>query len=157
MSKSDKFLKDPYIWQDSTIASILRKPEYCGHIINFRTYKQSYKDKHFKYNPKEKRKIFLNVHEPIISQEMFDTVQRLRSTPRKPNKVGEANPLTGLLFCADCKAKLYNSRQSKTHFTEKRFGKEYTHTSSKLKNRQNPIPINNTPINLSRKRVYCFA
>ena len=130
MSKSDRAAADPYTWTDNTIASILRKPEYCGHVVNFRTYKASYKDKAFKYNPQEKWKIFHNVHEPIISQEVFDTVQRLRSTTRKTNKLGEASPLTGLLFCADCNAKLYHSRQSKKHYEEKRFGKVYSHKAS---------------------------
>ena len=130
MSKSDRATADPYTWHDSTITGILKKPEFCGHTVNFRTYKESYKDKGFKYNSPENWKIFHNNHEPIISQEVFDTVQRLLGTPRKVNKVGEANPLTGLLFCADCKAKLYNSRQNNKHYKEKRFGKVYTHKTS---------------------------
>jgi hypothetical protein len=109
---------------------MLKKPEYCGHRVNFRTYKESYKDKNSKRNPKDKWKIFRNNHEPIVDQETFDTVQRLLGTPRRTDKIGEANPFTGLVFCADCGAKLYNSRQSKTHYTEKRFGKEYQHKTA---------------------------
>jgi len=98
--------------------------------VNFRTFKESYKDKNSKWNPKDKWKIFHNNHEPIIDQETFDTVQRLIGTPRRVDKFGEANPFTGIVFCADCGAKLYNTRQAKTHFVEKRFGKEYTHKTA---------------------------
>ena len=123
-------LSDPCTWFDTTIATILRKPEYAGHTVNFRTYKESYKDKNSKWNPPEKWKIFYNTHEAIVSQEVFDTVQRLRGTPRRIDKIGEPNPLTGLLFCHDCGAKMYNSRQSKDHFEEKRFGKVYRHKTA---------------------------
>ena len=127
---SSRDLTDPYIWQGSTIAAILKKPEYCGHTVNFRTYKESYKDKQSKWNPPEKWKIFLNTHEPIISQEVFATVQRLRETTRKPSKLGESNPLTGILFCRDCGEKMYNHRQANEHYEESRFGKTYKHKTS---------------------------
>ncbi|MDR1536843.1 MAG: zinc ribbon domain-containing protein [Clostridiales bacterium] len=48
-------------------------------------------------------------------------------TPRRPSDCGEANPLSGLLFCHECGRKMYNSRTAKTHYTEQRLGKEYTH------------------------------
>jgi hypothetical protein len=62
-----------------------------------------------KWNPIEDWKIFHNTHEPIIEQATFDTVQRLVGTPRRIDTTGEPNPLTGLMFCADCGAKMYNS------------------------------------------------
>ena len=127
-SKTD--LTNPYDWHGSTITAMLKKPEYCGHRVNFRTYKESYKDKNSKWNPKEKWKVFHDNHEPIVEQDVFDTVQRLIGTPRRVDKIGEANPFTGIVFCSDCGAKLYNSRQSKEHFTEKRFGKEYKHKTA---------------------------
>jgi len=86
-------MSEPYSWQGTTVAAILSKMEYCGHVINFRTHKESYKDKAIKWNKKEDWKIFYNVHEPIIEQEVFDTVQRLRGTRRRVDKIGEANPL----------------------------------------------------------------
>ena len=98
--------------------------------MNFRTYKESYKDKQSKWNTPDKWKIFENTHEPIISQEVFDTVQRLRKTPRRVDKIGEANPLTGLVFCHDCNAKLYNSRQSNEYYEENRLGKVYKRKTS---------------------------
>lgn len=127
---SSRDLSEPYTWNGGTIAAMLKKPEYCGHTVNFRTRKESYKDKSSKWNAKEEWKIFPNTHEPIVEQEVFDTVQRLRETPRRVDTLGEANPLTGLVFCADCGAKMYNSRQSKTHYDEHRFGKVYKHKAS---------------------------
>ena len=53
-------------------------------------------------------------HEAIVDQETFDLVQKLRETPRRIDTLGEANPLTGLLFCADCGEKLYNHRKAHT-------------------------------------------
>ena len=105
-------LSEPYIWCGSTVTVILSKPEYAGHTVNFRTYKESYKDKNYKRNSEDKWKIFENTHEPIIEQGLFEAVQRLKGTPRRIDTTGEANPLTGIVFCADCGAKLYNSRQS---------------------------------------------
>ena len=127
---SSRDLSDPYTWVGSTITAMLKKPEYLGHTVNFRTYKESYKDKQSKWNTPDKWKIFENTHEPIISQEVFDTVQRLRKTPRRVGNLGEANPLTGLVFCHDCNAKLYNSRQSKEYYYENRRGKTYRHKTS---------------------------
>ena len=124
---SSRDLSEPYQWRGTTIAAMLKKPEYCGHVVNFRTYKESYKDKQSKWNPKENWKIFHDVHEPIIDQETFDTVQRLRGTPRRIDTIGEANPLTGIVFCADCGAKMYNSRQAKEYYEENRFGRIYKH------------------------------
>jgi hypothetical protein len=118
---------EPYAWNGGTVGNILSKPEYCGHTVNFRTYKDSYKGKKFKYNPKENWKVFENTHPALITREQFDVVQKLRGTPRRPDDCGEANPLTGLLFCHECGRKMYNSRQSKTHYEEQRFGKTYRH------------------------------
>jgi len=80
--------------------------------------------------PQEEWKVFPNTHPAIIEQETFDTVQRLRGTPRRADKLGAANPLTGLVYCADCDSKMYNSRQSKDYYIEKRHGKEYRHKTA---------------------------
>jgi len=129
LKPSARDLSDPYTWRESTITALLSKPEYCGHTVNFRTYKESYKDKYGKRNPQEKWKIFYNTHEAIIEQDIFDTVQRLRGTPRRTDSIGEANPLTGIVFCGDCEAKMYNSRQRK-EYVETRYGKTYKHKIS---------------------------
>jgi DNA invertase Pin-like site-specific DNA recombinase len=101
---------DPYNWGDSTIAHILGKNEYMGHTINFRSYKDSYKDKRQKFRPKEEWITFENTHPAIIDPETWETAQRRRRTVRRPNNLGEPNPLTGLVFCADCGSKLLNHR-----------------------------------------------
>ncbi len=100
---------DPYKWQSSTIAFILAKLEYLGHTVNFRSYKDSYKDKYQKFRPKEDWMVFENTHPAIIDLETWETAQRRRKTTRRTDH-GEANPLTGLVFCADCGAKMYNHR-----------------------------------------------
>jgi hypothetical protein len=104
-------LSAPYGWMPTGIIRILKRPEYLGHVVNFRTCRESYKDSQVTVNAPEDWKIFENRHEKIIDQFTFDTVQKLLGTPRKHKKDREPNPLTGLLFCYDCKAKMYNSRQ----------------------------------------------
>jgi hypothetical protein len=131
---STRDLSDPYTWTGNTIAAMLKKPEYLGHVINFRTVKESYKDKQSKKNPEDNWKIFHNAHEPIIDQETFDTVQRLRSTPRRVDSVGQANPLTGIMYCADCGAKMYNTRHAADYYDEHRFGKVYKHKTTDFYN-----------------------
>jgi hypothetical protein len=116
----------PYAWNIRTVCVILSRLEYVGSTVNFKTSKESYKDKKITYNAKEDWAIFENTHEAIVSKEMFDTVQKLRGTPRRMDKTGEANPLTGLVFCGSCGAKMYNSRQSKKTYEAEKFGRVYT-------------------------------
>jgi DNA invertase Pin-like site-specific DNA recombinase len=104
-------LTTPYTWAGSTIAHILSKAEYMGDTVNFRSYKDSYKDKNPKDNPRENWVIFEDTHPAIVDRETWETVQRCRQTIRRMDKLGEANPLTGLVFCADCGEKLYNHRK----------------------------------------------
>ena len=105
-----KPVKDPYGWGSSTIVNILKKREYLGHTINFKTRKH-FKDKKSHYVSEDKWTIFENTHEAIIDQQTFDLVQKIRSNVRRyPNGWGEAAPLTGLLYCADCGGKMYVHR-----------------------------------------------
>ena len=100
----------PYRWCSSTIASILKKQEYLGHTVNFKTRKH-FKDKKSKYVSEDKWLIFENTHEAIIDQETFDNVQRIRgNVKRYPDGWGEYHPLTGLMYCADCGSKMYVHR-----------------------------------------------
>lgn len=108
--KSNYNSTEPYAWRGNTISDILSKPEYMGHTVNFRTYKESYKDKRSKATPKEDLVIFEDTQEAIIDKETWERVQSLRKTIRRTDTIGEANPLTGLMFCADCGAKMYNHR-----------------------------------------------
>jgi len=105
-----KPVKDPYGWGSSTIVNILKKREYLGHTINFKTRKH-FKDKKSHYVSEDEWTIFENTHEAIIDQQTFDMVQKIRSNVRRyPNGWGEAAPLTGLLYCADCGGKMYVHR-----------------------------------------------
>ena len=100
----------PYRWYSSTIASILKKKEYLGHTVNFKTRKH-FKDKKSKYVSEDNWLIFENTHEAIIDQETFDNVQRIRgNVKRYPDGWGEYHPLTGLMYCADCGSKMYVHR-----------------------------------------------
>ena len=108
--RSNNNTATPYVWRGATVRDILSKPEYMGHTVNFRSYKESYKDKRAKKAPKEDWVIFKNTQEAIVSEEMWNKVQELRKTVRRTDTVGEANPFTGLLYCADCGAKMYNHR-----------------------------------------------
>ena len=108
--KSKEEFPNPYNWSGYIVGSILSKPEYMGHTVNFRSHKQSYKDKNPVMNPKEDWLIFENTHESIVDKETWELAQKLRKTPRRHDTLGEANPLTGLLFCADCGAKMTNHR-----------------------------------------------
>ena len=106
----NKTFKDPYNWGSSTIVNILKKREYLSHTVNFKTRKH-FKDKKSHYVSEDQWVVFENTQEPIIDQETYDIVQRLRSNVRRyPNGWGETHPLTGLMYCADCRAKMYVHR-----------------------------------------------
>lgn len=116
-----------YLWRSSTIAHILSKREYLGHTINFKTEKH-FKDKKSHYVGEENWVIFENTQEPIIDQQTFDNVQRIRqNVKRYPNGWGEVNLYTGLVFCADCGSKLYGHRNNNnkpvTHYVCANYGK----------------------------------
>ena len=105
-----KPVKDPYGWGSSTIVNILKKREYLEHTINFKTRKH-FKDKKSHYVSEDEWTIFENTHEAIIDQKTFDLAHKIRSNVRRyPNGWGEAAPLTGLLYCADCGGKMYVHR-----------------------------------------------
>lgn len=101
---------DPYAWHDSTVARLLTRVEYLGHTANFKTYRKSYKNKKQMHNDRSEWQIFENTHEPIIDQETFDIVQKIRDGRRRLTPMGEMPILSGMLFCADCGTKLYQVR-----------------------------------------------
>ena len=108
--KSKEEFPNPYNWSGFVVGQILSKPEYMGDTVNFRSHKQSYKDKTPVMNPKEEWLIFENTHEAIVDRETWELAQKLRKTPKRIDTLGEANPLTGLVYCADCGEKMYNHR-----------------------------------------------
>ena len=112
--KSKEEFSNPYNWSGYVVGQILSKPEYMGHTVNFRSHKQSYKDKNAVMNPREDWLIFEDTHEAIVDRETWELAQKLRKTPKRIDTLGEANPLTGLLYCADCGSKMYNQRSRGT-------------------------------------------
>lgn len=102
--------EDIYAWQQRTISDMLMKMEYLGHTVNFKTKKKSYKSKKKVNNDPSEWVIFENTHEAIIDQETFEIVQNIRNGRRRLTPMGEMPFLSGMLFCADCGAKLYQVR-----------------------------------------------
>ena len=98
---------NPYLWSDSSIENILANRQYTGCAVNFITTTVSYKVHKTIYNPVEEQQVIPNMQEPIISEELFDRVQELRSHKRRNTKTGRASLFAGLLFCPDCGAKLH--------------------------------------------------
>ena len=110
----------PYDWYGNTVSTILERPEYMGHTVNFRSSKKSYRDKRVKNAP-EDWLVFENTHEAIVDPETWRLAQQVKRTVRRTDTTGVANPFTGLVFCADCGAKMYNHRGRHT----KPDGREY--------------------------------
>lgn len=101
---------DPYKWSSATVINILKKEEYMGWKVLNKTETENYKSKQRKPTP-ENRLVFKDAHPQIIDEETWNIVQRLRGTKRRVYKPdGEPNPLTGVLYCADCGAKMYHKR-----------------------------------------------
>ena len=96
-------------WKSSTIVSILTKQEYCGDVLNFKTYSKSYKNKKRIVNDRENWVVFKDVHEPIVDRSVWETIQerRSRKTRKKQKSDGEKNMFAGLLVCADCGSNLW--------------------------------------------------
>ena len=101
---------DPCHWTPDTVADILEQDSYLGRTTNFKTAKLSYKSKKKISNPPEKWVVIENTHKAIIDQETWDIVQKARAQRHRPTKMGEMGMFSGLAFCADCGAKLYNHR-----------------------------------------------
>ncbi len=102
--------EEPCKWSARTVANILDKQEYLGHTINFKTRRKSYKIKKKIDNDPSEWKVFKNKHEAIIDEETFSTVQKIRNGKRRRTPLGEMPILSGMVYCADCGAKLYQVR-----------------------------------------------
>ena len=101
---------NPYKWCKTTVAKILSQQEYCGDVINFKTYSKSFKDKRRITNDESEWKIFKDVHEPIIDRDTFELVQKLvgktkRRSRKKPEE--ERHMFSDLLYCGDCGSKMW--------------------------------------------------
>ena len=102
---------DPYDWDNTTVAHIMDNwREYLGHTVNFKTRKKSYKSKKKIQNPESEWVIFENTHDPIWTEAIADAVKQARLSKRRPTKMGEMGMFSGMMFCADCGAVLYQCR-----------------------------------------------
>ena len=117
--------KNPYGWNSSTVANILESHVYCGHTVNFKTQKH-FKDKKSKYVDKSNWVIFEDTHEPIISRELFENVQRLREKKKIKRPLGHnyIHPLAGLIYCKGCGHihnihRIYNGKDKPTAICSK--------------------------------------
>ena len=117
-----KVQKDPCKWSKCTIQKVLAQQEYCGDVINFKTYSKSFKNKTRMDNPRENWVVFRNVHEPIVDREIFEQVQKLTENARRrepKRKNGPKNLFSDMLYCADCGKKLWyhtNTINTEIHF-----------------------------------------
>lgn len=108
---------DPYSWNTNTVVHILERQEYTGCTVNFKTYTNSIWDKKQRENPEENRVVFYNTHPAIIDLATFDKVQEIRQQRHRRTKTGKSHMFSGLVFCADCKAKM---RYCTTSYFEER-------------------------------------
>ena len=95
---------EPTKWGHTTVKKILTLQEYCGDVINFKSYSKSYKMKKRIENPEENRAIFLNVHEAIIDRQTWEKVQALQKGTRRKKLTVTQEPsvFSGLLKCPEC-------------------------------------------------------
>ena len=109
MKRSNTDMSKPFAWNGVTVSNILKRPEYMGHTVNFRSAKNGLKAKR-QTKPQEEWLIFENTHEAIIREDEWQLVQCVLAVRRRTDSTGEANPLTGKLYCAECSARLNNHR-----------------------------------------------
>lgn len=112
-----KTQENPYKWCKTTIAKILAQQEYCGDVINFKTYSRSFKNKARICNPEENWAIFKDRHEPIIDRETFEQVQKLtgKTKRRAPKNSNKKSMFCDLVYCADCGSKLWFHTNTKNN------------------------------------------
>lgn len=109
MKRSNTDLSKPYAWNGVTVSNILKRPEYMGHTVNFRSSKNGLKTKR-QIKCQEEWMVFENTHEAIIPEDRWQLVQCVLSVRRRTDSMGKTNPLTGKLYCAECGARLNNHR-----------------------------------------------
>lgn len=97
----------PYSWSAQTITDMFENVIYLGHTLNLKTENISYKDHRKRIRPKDQQVMIENTHEAIVNQETWDIVHKLRDGKRRRTKSGYKSIFAGILFCADCKSKLY--------------------------------------------------
>lgn len=130
MSHRTDLGKNPYGWSCTGVAAILERRDYLGHTTNFKYKRKSYKCHKAVKRPEEEHMIFYNTHEAIISQEDWDAVQKIREGRRRKNKTGKVSKFSGLLYCGDCGARLYNHAKANSDYAYFQCG-TYAYTATK--------------------------
>lgn len=113
-----------YNWDGSAVSKLIRNPAYKGDMVNFKTTKPSYKNHRSVANPPDKWVVVEDYYPAIVDKQTWELAQKLLHTRRRP-VFGESNPLTGLLFCAQCGAKMTNRRHIKDYGDENGVGRTY--------------------------------
>jgi DNA invertase Pin-like site-specific DNA recombinase len=116
---------NPCAWKGAVVREIIARPEYAGHTVNFRTSRASFKTKTVIHHDSADWQFFENTHPAIVPQETWDLAQELRKTIRRNDSLGEPYPLTGLMYCYDCKSKMYSSRKRQTDKKYKAYNGKY--------------------------------
>lgn len=106
-----KIKEKPPFWELQTVRNILRNQAYCGDVINFKTYRKSYKEHKVCKNAPENYRIFKGVNDPIISEEQFEKAQKILDKSRRIPTVRKPDLFQGFLYCADCGKRLSVRRQ----------------------------------------------
>lgn len=101
----------PYEWADQTVSAILGYWEYLGYTVNFKTKKKSFKSKRILLIPSDEWQVYKDTQEPIIDEETFWAVQKIREGKCHLDRLGNPSPFSGMLYCGDCGHKLYLRRQ----------------------------------------------
>ena len=128
-SHAELDVEHPYNWSDSAIANLLENEVYLGNTVNMKYSTKSYKDKRRLEHPREECLVFEGTHEPLVTQETWDIVQRVRKNKRRRTKMDEQNKYSGLVVCADCGATMVLHRAhtmsaSYNHFTCRAYKKD---------------------------------
>jgi len=112
----NKDFSDPYRWYGSSTDDILSRVEYLGHTVNFKSVSKSFKSKKRYATGSDEQMVFENTHPAIVDTETWELANRFRKAAKRcVSRVdGEMHPLTGLMFCAQCGAKMYHERSNPT-------------------------------------------
>ena len=119
----------PYNWSNSAIANLLENEIYLGNTVNMKYSTKSYKDKRRAEHSREECLVFENTHSALVTQEVWDIVQRVRKSKRRRTNMDEQNKYSGLVFCADCGSNMVLHRAhtmsaSYNHFTCRTYKKD---------------------------------
>ena len=110
--------EDPYRWDKRAVSLILERREYTGCTVNFKTYTNSIWDKKKHLNPVKNQAIFLDTHECIIDDDVFEKVQEIRSQRHRMTRTGKSSIFSGMVYCADCGSKMQYGSSNHRDFSQ---------------------------------------